>query len=452
MADVSIRATGQCGENLTWTIDSEDVLTISGEGDMYDYYANGQPWPTDVFHSLSGDSIKSVIILPGVTSIGEYAFAYFHNMVSVSIPDSVTSIGEYAFAYCHNIEAVSIPDSVTSIGESAFIGCDGLADENGFIVVNDVLFQYCGDEESLTVPSDIKRISTSAFSFNMTLKYLTIGEGVESLADGAFSGAFALKSVTIPKSLTAIGDGNFSQCIMLDEISVDAENPEYKDVDGVLFDKSGKKLIAFPIGKTVESYDIPDGVEEIGFGAFNSSGAEWIAGIIALIDPDCADRGIKSISIPKSIKKIDVAAFLACDKLTDVYFSGTEEEWSLVEIVDDYEYYDDDHKIQVMEDTNASLKNAVFHFHVHSFDEAITPPTCTEQGYTTYTCSCGESYTGAYVPATGHRFELGKCSVCGADDPNYKPNTPAPSGNFFSSLLDSIRNIFHNIFGWLPFC
>lgn len=40
--------------------------------------------------------------------------------------------------------------------------------------------------------------------------------------------------------------------------------------------------------------------------------------------------------------------------------------------------------------------------HTHSYTSAVTAPTCTSQGYTTHTCSCGDSYTDSYVPALGH--------------------------------------------------
>ena len=79
------------GSNLTWTLDSEGVLTISGSGDMYDYGLSGAPWYG--IRSL----VKSAVIADGVTSIGEKAFLYCTSLTSVTIPDSVTSIGKGAF-------------------------------------------------------------------------------------------------------------------------------------------------------------------------------------------------------------------------------------------------------------------------------------------------------------------------------------------------------------------
>ena len=57
----------------------------------------------------------------------------------------------------------------------------------------------------------------------------------------------------------------------------------------------------------------------------------------------------------------------------------------------------------------------------HKYEAAVTAPTCTEAGYTTYTCACGDTYTGDEVAALGHTFVYGKCAVCGAADPEYVP-------------------------------
>ena len=82
---------GTCGAEVTWTLDSEGVLTISGTGAMKDYDPYKAPW----YGSRS--RVKSAVIADGVTSIGDYAFRDCYNLASVSIPDSVTSIGDSAF-------------------------------------------------------------------------------------------------------------------------------------------------------------------------------------------------------------------------------------------------------------------------------------------------------------------------------------------------------------------
>lgn len=125
-----VTAGGNCGENLTWTLDSEGTLTISGEGEMDDYYY--EHVYTDEFphHCLNVpapwhgylEDIKKIVIEPGVTSVGNFAFHDYElhsegggvveyasciNLEAVVVPHSVTNIGDYAFLYCYNITTVS---------------------------------------------------------------------------------------------------------------------------------------------------------------------------------------------------------------------------------------------------------------------------------------------------------------------------------------------------------
>lgn len=56
--------------------------------------------------------------------------------------------------------------------------------------------------------------------------------------------------------------------------------------------------------------------------------------------------------------------------------------------------------------------------HTHNYSASVTPPTCTTQGYTTYTCNCGDSYRDDYTTGS-HNYSNGTCTTCGASDPNY---------------------------------
>ncbi len=90
---------GKCGDNLTWTLDGDGTLTISGEGEMYNFVSFGfnqqAPW--------SRADVKAVVVENGVTSIGNLAFAWCGYLTSVTIPESVTSIGNGAFSVCDSL-------------------------------------------------------------------------------------------------------------------------------------------------------------------------------------------------------------------------------------------------------------------------------------------------------------------------------------------------------------
>ena len=114
-------ASGTCGDNLTWELTADSVLTISGTGTMNNSSSSSRAQWYDY-----RSSIKSVVIEEGITSIGNYAFNACSGLASVTIPNSVTSIGNYAFNDCSGLTSVTIPNTVTSIGRSAFYGCTNL--------------------------------------------------------------------------------------------------------------------------------------------------------------------------------------------------------------------------------------------------------------------------------------------------------------------------------------
>ncbi len=111
-------ASGTCGDSLTWTLADTGTLTISGTGEMYDFYYDNGVW-TNPWMSYAGD-IKKVLIKQGVTGIGEWAFGYCRNLFSITLPESVTSIGDRAFYDCSSLISITLLEGVMSIGEDAF--------------------------------------------------------------------------------------------------------------------------------------------------------------------------------------------------------------------------------------------------------------------------------------------------------------------------------------------
>ncbi|MBR6109291.1 MAG: leucine-rich repeat protein [Clostridia bacterium] len=114
---------GSCGENVSWTLDTESgVFEVTGSGDMYDF-SDDDPSP---WNSLK-NSIKSVKINNGVTSVGDNTFDYCFFLESVTIGNDVARIGEYAFYNCYVLSSVTIGNSVDRIDDYAFMACEGLS-------------------------------------------------------------------------------------------------------------------------------------------------------------------------------------------------------------------------------------------------------------------------------------------------------------------------------------
>ena len=150
-AQVTVVDSGYCGasgNNLTWILTSDGVLTISGSGDMKSYYPYDIPWDSNK------DKIKTVIIGDDVTTIGNYAFYTFSGIKSVKIGNSVTRIGQIAFYRCSNLDSITIPNSVTVIENAAFHECSGLKTitiGNSVTSIGGSVFRNCSSLESMII-------------------------------------------------------------------------------------------------------------------------------------------------------------------------------------------------------------------------------------------------------------------------------------------------------------
>ena len=363
------------GSNLTWTLDSDGVLTISGSGDMHGYGSSGAPW-----HGR----VKSAVIAEGVTSISWCAFYDCTSLTSVTIPDSVTSIGGYAFYDCRSLTSVTIPDSVTSIGDGAFSRCTSLTSvtiPDSVTSIGNFAFQGCTSLTSVTIPNSVTSIGEYAFAHCKSLTSVAIPNSVTSINSSAFEDCTSLTSVTIPDSVTSIDFAAFSNCTSLTSVT------------------------------------IPDSVTSIGERAFF----------------ECTS--LTSVTIPDSVTYIGESAFYNCTSLTDVYYAGSEAQWKA---------------ISISSTGNDDLLTANIHYnygsHTHSYKDVVTAPTCTEKGYTTHTCACGDSYVDTYTDALGHAWDNGKvtkeptetetgiktytCTRCSATKTESIPAVGCPTAGF----------------------
>ncbi|MBP3414582.1 MAG: leucine-rich repeat protein [Clostridia bacterium] len=309
----SIVDSGKCGDNLTWTLDSDGVLTISGTGKMYDWEPNlvvgyDTPW--------NNKSVKKAIIKNGVTSIGTGAFDEERLLTSISIPNSVTSIGDNAFFGCV-LTNINLPSSITSIGYRAFAGCCSLT--------------------TINLPSSITSIGSEAFGGCYSLTTINLPNSITSIGFGAFSDCYGLTNITIPSSVVSIGNDAFGACHSLTSITVSQDNKYYSSCNGILFNKSADKLICYPAGKSAKTYTIPSSVTSIGDYAFDynlsltsitiPSGVVSIGGFAFT---KC--ESLTSITIPSSVTSIGPHAIPSYFCFKDIYYTGTQKQWNNISI------------------------------------------------------------------------------------------------------------------------
>ncbi len=295
-----IEASGTCGaqgDNLTWELSCDSVLTIRGTGAMEDFGFARAPW----YSYGTRGKIKSVIISEGVINIGNYAFYQAFNLDSVYIPSSVTSLGGEAFAIS-GLHKFTIPNTVTSIGEHVFSNCKSLESvslSTGLTTISANAFYGCDRLTSVTIPNTITRIDSSAFSFCLSLDSIDIPNSIQYIGGSAFSVCESLKSIEIPNSVSYLAGNAFEYCSVLRTIEVASDNPYYCDLDGVVYSKDKTTVVSYPRGKH-GAYVILEGVTSIGSNAFSVCDS------------------LTAIDIPHSVNSISRGAFRGCVNLDSV--------------------------------------------------------------------------------------------------------------------------------------
>ena len=295
------------GTNLTWTLDSEGMLTISGTGKMKNF--SRSPWKdrelttvkvklgvTSIGNSAFSccNSLTSVIIPNTVTSIGAWAFRSCSSLTSITIPNSVTRIRVYAFSDCSSLISITIPDGVTSIEDSTFSGCSGLVSisiPNSVTTIGEWAFNKCSSLTNITIPSSVTSIGIYAFTECSSLSSITIPDSVTSIGSNAFALCSALTSITIPNSVTKIGVGVFGNCSSLTSVAI--PNSVTSISQSMFYDCY-----------SLTNVTIPNSVTSIGRMAFQG----------------CSS--LANITIPNSVTSIEGQAFAWCGNLESACFRG----------------------------------------------------------------------------------------------------------------------------------
>lgn len=308
------------------------------------FYKNEDNWENGLLYNgnyliTAKNDITSANIKEGTTVAASCALGWCENLESVTLPDSLTAISERMFICCSSLKSIDIPDTVTSIGGNAFGDCSSL--------------------EEVVIPPSITHIANGLFAYS-GIKSIDIPDTVTSMGSAAFDTCEKLKSVKIGSGLSSVGENfMFNLCTSLESVEVSPENPLYKSVDGVMFNKSGTEILLYPSLKEGTEYTVPDGVTKIGDCAFRvcpnlqkviipegvvSIGADAFdsSGITEINIPDSVtDIGysaflecgnLNSISIGSGITKIYGYTFYGCNSLTDVSYRGTEEAWNRIDI------------------------------------------------------------------------------------------------------------------------
>ena len=293
-----------------------DTVTMIDDGqEIREYLGYINCW-VGAFSGCS--SLTHIQLSSNTISIGSGTFAYCESIKNLTIPNGVVTIGSCVFLGCISLTTVEIPNSVEMIGECAFWDCNSLST----VIIPDCVkairfrtFWGCHNLSSVTIGNSVTAIEYEAFYNCRNLTSIIIPDSVIAIGTSAFS-CCGFTSITIPNSVKVLGAGAFSICSSLAEFKgkFASDDGRCLIVNGVLNSFAPSTLTEYTIPNgvieigdgafidcsTIESFTIPDGVIVIGYRAFE----------------ECSS--LTRVTIPDSVTKIDDYAFFSCTSLQNI--------------------------------------------------------------------------------------------------------------------------------------
>ena len=367
-----------------------------------------------------GGAIASSYTIPNsVTSIVNGAFWHCTSLANIEIPNSVTSIDRSAFSGCTGLTSITIPNSVVNIGDYAFYGCTSLASidvseyNKRFSSEDGVLFNkgktyiefypQGSERTEYTIPDGVTNIDESAFLPNKSLTTLTLPTSIVSLYGDVFRDLTALNKIIYKGTSEQLGEiyiwlGEMPG-LSIEWLSIHAD---IYCTDKIIHQLSG---VAVPPTCTTQGYT---------HHACTNCDYNYDDDIKAAFGHNYVDGKCTRCGLSESGGEThthDYKAVVTAPTCTSAGYTT----YTCTGCGDSYkDNYKDalghDYKDGVCTRCHAKDPN---HTHTHDYKSTVTKPTCTEKGYTTHTCACGDSYKDSYKDALGHLYILGKCIRCG---------------------------------------
>lgn len=364
----------QCSGLLS--IDLSNVENISyfsfGYCTSLESVKTGSALKTIEEYAFVGCSNLRFFDLSNVGTIGNYAFYDCTSLETVTLSNQ--NVGMYAFYNVSGLKTINLGKDSESLYKDCFsntISLEAVNIESGnknFISIDGVAYNpdttkmlwFPAGKSLLTIETPTKTIDLENVKIAQNIDTIIVKEGnadfiyingglftadtsklirlvangdyeldgrIDSLFVSAFYGCKNLTSLKIPASVTYIENGVFSYCPNLEKIEVEASNPNFVTVDGVMFDSTKKKLLCYPAKRKGE-YTIPETVETIGVSAFaNCTELSYIKipNNVSLIDKYAfkSCTGLKNVEFPQNIRGISTAAFANCTGLVSVVMPDT---------------------------------------------------------------------------------------------------------------------------------
>ena len=386
-----VLVSGKCGDNLTWQIDEEGLLKISGTGRMYNYCKgiyqdrtkaqlisvqksqgyggidesksydpDGQyvaPWykyryePSIPEYSSqeeydkwnpNGITIKRIEVEDGVTYIGDWAF-YRIGVKSLSLPETVVEMGEWCVRYSEVLESLNLPKSLKKIGYRGISRNYALTNITGGVNVQKIGEACFADNRvmvSVSLPS-LKKAGNNIFEGCLELKSADIGS-VDKIYNRMFVSCSSLESIIIPKEVISIEEYAFYNCTSLKSVTFESGSMCEKflstsfqncsSLKSVIGGKNLKHVARFVNCCNLQNFEFSDSnetFEKVCFFDTKLQSAYIGSGIKSIpVGMFMKCSELEQLTISKNVESIGGTLLNSCSALKKINFSGSEEEWN----------------------------------------------------------------------------------------------------------------------------
>lgn len=402
---------------------------------------------------LEDSGIRQFTVPQTVTKIGYSAFDGCTQLTAITLPAGLRELGRGAFFGCTALTGVALPDSLTALGYGAFANCTALTavefpagitpaswrNSSGMLrnctslrsvklpgtvpSLDDDFFAGCTALEQIVLPDSVTKIGSNLFNGCTALTDVTLSTNLQAIPANTFYGCASLQKLVAPYAVTKIGKNAFANCTSLTELTL------LRNVTEAAAD-----ALSYPEQVTVY------GVK----GTYAETYAASVGASFAAID-----RPATAVFLPKSVtlKVGGSGRFLPSldpiDCTDELVWSSSDASVAAVSADGTVTGRKDGSAVITVTAGSVSARCEVAvgtPAHVHSYTAVVTAPTCAVQGYTTYTCSCGEYYYDDYVPALGHSYVDGVCTRCGASRPETRFVDVKLGSWYYNSIVYAVSN------------
>ena len=429
------------------------------------------------------DKLKNVSLGTGITTIPEKAFFECPALESISLPYRVTAINSKAFGNCTALKEATILRNVTSIAKDAFsypniLTVYGVAGTFAETYANDIGSKFVAiDKPATSVTLNKTELTVNKGASYQLIADIQPGDFTDTTAWK--TGNSSVVTVSDNGLIKAVGIGEATVSFVAGNVRATCKVTVIQPVTGISLNKTSLSLDAgdtYTLTATVSPSNAANksivwsssdesiaSVDRNGVVTALKKGTATITAKAqdgSNVSRSCTVTVNSNLFVANSVEELQSSHphAASCNDVWQYSEKGAEKlnvtfsTDTSVEEGSDYIYIFNADGSQLGKYTGAELAGKTvtvtgdtvkiklvsdstyceYGFrvtdvtageapHSHSYAAAVTAPTCTEKGYTTYACECGESYVADYVDALGHNYVDGKCTHCGADDPDYKP-------------------------------